>query len=340
MKKKVTIYTIAEELGMSPSMVSRALSTGGRVDEEKRKLIIETANKYNFTPNRFASRLSGRHIRIGILLYNCFMPVADKMIDGIEAAYDEYRDYKIEYKIEIIKSSDKNSWECKEELFAFADYDGVIVSGFGSEKCTDMLNSLSEINPNLVQLQSINEQAECLFVSRHDEKTASELAAEFLYNCLKRGSRNVLLFTGMKNSPLHRRAEEFFKKACEEYGLNCVDSIDMQDSDLVLEEILPSVFGKYDNVEGIYITSGNSIPLCEYTKRKNLPVTLVTFDLYDELRKYIVDGTVSMTISQNIRMQAMNAFKMLADYLIKGKKSEKTVYTEVRPVMKSILKNT
>ena len=40
MNKKVTIYSIAEELGYTPSMVSRALSENGKVSEEKRKKIL------------------------------------------------------------------------------------------------------------------------------------------------------------------------------------------------------------------------------------------------------------------------------------------------------------
>ena len=44
--KGVTIYTIAKELNMTPSMVSRALNPSGRVDEAKRRLVLETAEKY------------------------------------------------------------------------------------------------------------------------------------------------------------------------------------------------------------------------------------------------------------------------------------------------------
>ena len=46
----VTIYTLAEELNMTPSMISRAFSLNGKISEEKRKIILETANKYGFTP--------------------------------------------------------------------------------------------------------------------------------------------------------------------------------------------------------------------------------------------------------------------------------------------------
>ena len=35
----VTIYTLAKELNMTPSMISRAFSPNGKISEEKRKII-------------------------------------------------------------------------------------------------------------------------------------------------------------------------------------------------------------------------------------------------------------------------------------------------------------
>ena len=67
-KSKVTIYTIAEALNMTPSMVSRAFKPGGKVNAEKRKLILETAERLGFEHNRMASRLSMKPIRIATLI--------------------------------------------------------------------------------------------------------------------------------------------------------------------------------------------------------------------------------------------------------------------------------
>ena len=82
----VTIYTLAKELNMTPSMISRAFSPNGKISEKKRKLILEAANKYGFTPNKFASRLSMKNVRIGILINSRFPVNTDKMIAGIESA--------------------------------------------------------------------------------------------------------------------------------------------------------------------------------------------------------------------------------------------------------------
>ena len=337
--KGVTIYTIAKELNMTPSMVSRALNPNGRVDEAKRRLVLETAERYNFKPNRLASRLSGKEIKIGILINYSFEPVLKKMISGIERAYSECKDYKISYKVITVKSCDKRAWECEEELFSLCECDGAIITGFGSEKCTDMLKRFVNINPNLVQMQSINENADCLFVSRHDEKIAASLAADFLNSCLKRSDKRVVLFTGNRINFLHRSASEAFSASCREYGLNLIETVDMRDSDEELSAALPELFERHGNrIDGIYITSANSLSLCKFVKSNSLPTVIVGFDTYDKLNEYIKDGTVSMTISQNIKEQARVAFKTLVEYLVDGKKPEKTVFTAIRPIFKSILK--
>ena len=91
---KITIYTLAKELNMTPSMISRAFSPNGKISEEKREIILETAKKYGFTPNKFASRLSMKNVRIGILINSRFDVNTDKMIVGIENAYEKLKDYK------------------------------------------------------------------------------------------------------------------------------------------------------------------------------------------------------------------------------------------------------
>lgn len=55
----VTLKQIAEELGVSVSMVSRVLTDKDRVDPEKRKLIKAALAKYNYVPNEMARGLRG-----------------------------------------------------------------------------------------------------------------------------------------------------------------------------------------------------------------------------------------------------------------------------------------
>ena len=333
----VTIYTLAKELNMTPSMISRAFSPNGKISDEKRKIILAAANKYGFTPNKFASRLSMKNVRIGILINSRFAVNTDKMIAGIESAYEKLKDYKIQYDITIMNPLENESENYIEVLNRYKNYNGVIVAGMSSEKYINMLNALCEKNPNVVQVQSINKSVDCLFVSKHNEETASCLAAEFLYNCLKsRERKNILLFTGDKESDLHFGAEIAFKNACKEFGLSVLKSIDMKDNEEYFSEIISDVFEKYiRETDGIYITSGMSSPLCRYVDENNIDIPIVSFDTYEDIKKYINKGVISATIAQNVEKQMENAFEYLVKHIIMGEGSPKTVYTDVQLVLKS-----
>lgn len=62
-KENISIYTIAEEAGVSPSTVSRVLSGNVKVSEEKRRRVQELIDKYNFKPNVLAQELGRLKIK-------------------------------------------------------------------------------------------------------------------------------------------------------------------------------------------------------------------------------------------------------------------------------------
>jgi LacI family transcriptional regulator len=55
-KKKVSIYTLGEELGISPGTVSRALSNHPSISAETRARVKPLAEKYNFKPRLMSTR--------------------------------------------------------------------------------------------------------------------------------------------------------------------------------------------------------------------------------------------------------------------------------------------
>jgi len=331
----MTIYTLAKELNMTPSMVSRAFNPEGKINEEKRQLVLATAKKYNFLPNKFASRLSMRTIKIGILINSKFQVNCDKMISGIQAAYEVLKDYKIEYEITVFRSGEKTIEDYKKVLMKYAEYDGIIVAGLSSRKYTPVLNEVYRLNKNIVQVQGINEEAAHLFSSKHNEEIASNLAAEFLYNSLRFSEqKNVVLFTGDKESAVHLSAEKFFIEACERFGLHILECVDMKDSNECLREVVPGIFQKYD-VKGLYITSGVSTALCEYLEERGTNIPVVGFDTHSVMNEYLEKGVVSATITQNVGMQMQTAFESLVEYIIDDKKCDKIIYTDVQLVLKS-----
>lgn len=337
MDKKVTIYTLAEELHMTPSMVSRGLSMNGKVSKENREKILKLAEKYNYTANKHASRLSMKTLKIGVLIHSNFKVHVSEMIRGIEAAYEELKDYKIAYDVTVVYGDEKEKWECAEELNKYVDYDGVLICGFSSPKCIPMLQEFYKKNPNIVQFQSINNQIDYLFGSCHNEALASEMAAEFLGNCLRyKKTKNVLLFTGNQESSVHSGAMKAFLKAAETCGLHVLECVDMQDSNRILRECLPALFEKYHNkIDGIYITSGVSIELCKFVE--NYECCLVTFDIYEELAAYIEKKVVLASVFQDVFKQSKTAFEKFVRHSIDGEQVDKEIFTNINLITKSNL---
>lgn len=58
MKKKTTIYTLAEELGVNPTTISRALNNSTRISPKRRKEIKELAQERGFKLRDFSPRIT------------------------------------------------------------------------------------------------------------------------------------------------------------------------------------------------------------------------------------------------------------------------------------------
>ena len=333
----ITIYTLAKELNMTPSMVSRAFNPDARISEDKREIVLEAAKKYDFSPNKFASRLSRKTVRIGVLINSRFQINTDKMIAGIKEAHEKLKYYKIRYDVSVLNPSENTDLDIRKIIDQYQDYDGIILTGMSSAKYAPLINELYDVNPNVVQVQAINHRANHLFSSKHDEKLASELAAEFLYNCLRKmEKKNILLFTGNQESTLHASAADAFKISCDTLGLNLLQTVDMKDSEEYFENILPETFARYGNqADGIYITSGFSAPLCRYLEANNYDIPLVAFDTYEEIKSSMKKGIISASIAQNVGNQMEKAFEMLVKHIITGEECPKTIYTDVQLVLKS-----
>ncbi|QOW10434.1 LacI family transcriptional regulator [Kaistella flava (ex Peng et al. 2021)] len=85
MIKKVTIYDIAKVLNVTAATVSRALNNNKNISEATKKLVLETAEKMNYEPNKLALALkSGKSNNIGVIVPRINTNFFGSIIRGIE----------------------------------------------------------------------------------------------------------------------------------------------------------------------------------------------------------------------------------------------------------------
>lgn len=85
MVKKITIYDIAKVLNVTAATVSRALNNNKNISEATKKLVLETAEKMNYEPNKLALALkSGKSNNIGVIVPRINTNFFSSVIRGIE----------------------------------------------------------------------------------------------------------------------------------------------------------------------------------------------------------------------------------------------------------------
>lgn len=88
--KRVDITTIARELGVSTTTVHRVLSNTGRVKEDTRQRVLETAQRLGYRPNGIARGLRSKKTRtLGVIVTGISSSFYANILDGIERAASE-----------------------------------------------------------------------------------------------------------------------------------------------------------------------------------------------------------------------------------------------------------
>lgn len=126
--KKITLSTIAKELGVSETLVSMVLNGKAKqfhISEQTEKKVLEKADELSFTPNSFARGLRlGKSFTIGLILADISNPFYSKLAKTIEYCLS-----KNGYSL-LFSSSDEDP--LKEEkllkLLIGKQVDGLIVS--------------------------------------------------------------------------------------------------------------------------------------------------------------------------------------------------------------------
>ena len=90
MKRKITIKTIAKELGVSTSTVSKALRDSHEISVETKEKIKAYADHYNYKPNNLALQLRNQKTKvIGVILPKIVHHFFSTVIKGIEQGASE-----------------------------------------------------------------------------------------------------------------------------------------------------------------------------------------------------------------------------------------------------------
>ena len=341
-ENRTTIYTLAEELGVSVATISRAFDPNSRLSQEKRKLILATAKKYGYKPNKMASRLSMDPIRIGVLNFSYIKAFYTEILEEIRSAYENLKDYKIECDIRVLQRGEDQMSDALEILdeFLIKKYDGVIISGMYEECVVEYVNKLADAGIRVATVQYNLPDSRRLFSSLSNYEVIGRMAAQLCGMLLRSAScKKTVMFTGNHASPTHRTLIQSFRAASAENGFEIVDIYDTQDRAEVAEQMVNRAFREHPDIAAIYASSANSLPICRFLEKNGdaRSVVFVASDVFNDLYPYLEKGYIDATIYQEPFKMGYDAFDRLFRSLADAEEVEEVVYSTPRVVLSSNL---
>ncbi len=340
MNKKVTITTVANEAGVSIAAVSRAFDKNSNLKPEKRALILETAKRLGYAPNKMAARLPCKPIQIGVLVYGTIESYYNEYLRGIKASHENFAAYKVDCDLRVLKKTQHSVEEAYRVIDEFADngYDGVILSGFNNSSDVARINRLAEKNIPFIMLGHDITDCQRSGVSMNNVAAAGRLAAQLLSAAMGFENRQVAVLYSDFSILSQKLLVKSFCDSAEENGFEIYKALPTYDvydnAYAATEKLLGDT-----QIGGIYVSTANSIAVCDCVTRMGLKgkIALITSDIFPRLNAYIEDGTVFASIYQNPFRQAKTAFDSLIYSILEREKIEEFSLISPIAVFKSNL---
>lgn len=215
MKKKTTIYDIAQALGVTVSTVSRSLSGFPAISDQTRAAVFAMAKKLNYTPNRLASALkSGRTNIIGVIVPSVQAQFFAAIIHSIEEELKQHN-----YRILLYQSNESVSDEIKGvQTLLEAQVDGIMASISLETQDTAHFEEIVKQGKPLILFDRVAENLQVPTVTLNDF-AAGKLATQHL---IDRGYQNIAFITTHHQIKIFRERLAGYREALIENNLPLV----------------------------------------------------------------------------------------------------------------------
>lgn len=216
MKKKTTIYDIAQALNVTVSTVSRALSGFPAISDATRQAVIEMATKLNYSPNKLASALkSGKTFIVGVIVPSVeahfFASIIHSIEEGLRASG---------YRVILYQSNESVANEINGvKTLLEAQVDGIMASiSLETENVQHFEEVIKQQKP-LILFDRVHPDLNVPTVTINDFH-AGYIATEHLIN---QGFKNIALLTTAHQIQIFNERFKGYKAALNAYHLPIVE---------------------------------------------------------------------------------------------------------------------
>jgi LacI family transcriptional regulator len=227
--KNITLKELANQLDLSVSTVSRALTDSYEINIKTKKRVKDLAKKLNYQPNPFASFLRKHKSKtIALIIPEISNNFFSLIIKGVETICQE-RDYYV-----LIYESHESFIKEKRILnhLIGGRVDGVLISVSSDSRSSNHLQELLDRKINLVMFDRVMDDLDVVKVSSNDYISSFEATKHLIY----RGCKRILFLKAGEHLSTMQKRLNGYKDALVKHNI-------------IVDEALIKTFHPYQELE-------------------------------------------------------------------------------------------
>lgn len=319
--KRVTITTLARELGLSVCTINKAMYGKPRISEETRRRVLAAAERLGYRPNRLARALSRNPFAVGVVYPGAWPSHFGVLVDGARKGFDELRDHNFAATYRSCPSFTDGRAFAREVTAALGSGPSGLILSFGYARVAEyrkIAETIAVAGVPCVLLGGDVPGMPRLTVVWHDTRRCGAMAAEVL-NWLTPGSP-VAMLVGRFDSVDHTNKIAAFRAEAARFGLPVVTVVETLDDPEAGYPVTARLLAEHPEVKGIYVSSENGAGTGRYLAATGLAgrIKVVATGIGSEIQHFIEAGVFSCTLYQNQFQQGRRAVQTLYRFLESG----------------------
>ena len=320
--RKVTLFDLADALGVSTGTIHRALHNHAGVSPITKTRVLQMAKSMGYRPNLAARYLSKRQqLRISVNTLQGTTSFWDEVRAGIQR---EAQSLSMGASIQIEFRTYPQLGEGEAEAFEEAvrsGVNGIITFPSRPQQMQAWMRRAMRAQIPVVCVATDAPSTGRIAVVSIDTMVSGSLAGDLLGRLLKGEGKVAVTLSDLAITE-HAEKCEAFRGTFEKYypGISLVETVEEHDIDGEAYEKCHRLFSAQPDLAGIYVSTEASLPVMEAARDTGiLPrLLIITTDLFPGLVQHIRDGQVLATIYQRPYTQGRMAFRVLHEFLVEG----------------------
>jgi len=321
LQKRVTLFDLADALGVSTGTVHRALHDHSDVSPLTKTRVLQMARTMHYRPNlagRFLSRR--RDLRISVNTLKGTTSFWDEVRAGISKEAESLSMGSVD--VEFRTSPTLN--EGDEEAFDAAlksGVDGIITFPSRPDQMRTRMRRAIRARIPVVCVSTDAPNTGRLAVVSIDTMVSGSLVGD-LFGRILRGRGKLAVTLSDLAITEHAEKREAFESTLRRFypQMSLVETIEDHDIEADAYEKSRRLFRSHPDIAGLYITTEASIPVLDAARDAGIlsQLSIITTDLFPALVEHIRQGNVLATVYQRPYTQGRMAFRLLHAFLVEG----------------------